>query len=119
MVWSTCYGNKVTLRSPQDRAFGRAGHDHLDAPPTESVSCHWSAPLAIDPFDHNNVYYGCNVIFHTNSAGQSWRVIGTICRRRSRSHHAVGRHRRRPRAVAPEVIFAIATSEWKGARGPG
>ena len=34
-----------------------------------------SAPLAIDPFDHNNVYYGCNVIFHTNNAGQSWKTI--------------------------------------------
>ena len=48
----------------------------LDAPPTESkYRCHWSAPLAIDPFDHNNVYYGCNVIFRTTSGGQNWQII--------------------------------------------
>ncbi|MGB6332853.1 MAG: hypothetical protein WBF41_13855, partial [Candidatus Sulfotelmatobacter sp.] len=31
--------------------------------------------LAIDPFDHNTVYYGCQVIFKTTNAGQSWSVI--------------------------------------------
>ncbi|MGB6027712.1 MAG: hypothetical protein WBG40_21150, partial [Candidatus Sulfotelmatobacter sp.] len=32
-------------------------------------------PLAIDPFDHNAVYYGCQVIFKTVNGGQSWSVI--------------------------------------------
>jgi hypothetical protein len=37
--------------------------------------CHWTPPLAIDPFDHNTVYYGCQVVFKTSNAGQSWSVI--------------------------------------------
>ena len=31
--------------------------------------------MAVDPFDHNTVYYGCQVIFKTSNAGQSWSVI--------------------------------------------
>ena len=74
----------------------------LDAPPQDSkYRCHWSAPLAIDPFDHNNVYYGCNVIFHTNSGGQSWRVISPdLSTQDPAADHLVRRHRRRqPRPV--------------------
>jgi photosystem II stability/assembly factor-like uncharacterized protein len=37
--------------------------------------CEWTPPLAIDPFDHNTVYYGCQVIFQTSDAGQSWKII--------------------------------------------
>ena len=37
--------------------------------------CHWTAPLAIDPFDPKTVYYGCQVIFRTTTDGQSWDVI--------------------------------------------
>ena len=36
----------------------------LDSPPNQvKYRCHWTAPLAIDPFDHNTVYYGCQMIF--------------------------------------------------------
>ncbi len=44
-------------------------------PTTMKYRCHWTSPLAIDPFDHNTVYYGCQVIFKTTNAGQSWTVI--------------------------------------------
>jgi photosystem II stability/assembly factor-like uncharacterized protein len=48
----------------------------LDSPPSDiKYRCHWTAPLAIDPFDHNTVYYGCQVIFKTTNGGQSWSVI--------------------------------------------
>src|SRR6185295_4264850 len=48
----------------------------FDAAPNElKYRCHWTAPLAIDPFDHNTVYYGCQVIFATSNAGQSWKAI--------------------------------------------
>jgi len=48
----------------------------LDSPPQDAkYRCHWTAPLAIDPFDHNTVYYGCQVIFATSNAGQSWKII--------------------------------------------
>jgi len=47
----------------------------LDSPPNDTkYRCHWTAPLAIDPFDHNTVYFGCQVIFKTVNAGQSWTV---------------------------------------------
>jgi photosystem II stability/assembly factor-like uncharacterized protein len=78
IVWATCYGNKVT------RWDARIKHARsvspwmmtLDSPPNEiKYRCHWTAPLAIDPFDHNTVYYGCQVIFKTSNGGQSWSVI--------------------------------------------
>jgi photosystem II stability/assembly factor-like uncharacterized protein len=78
IVWATCYGNKVT------RWDGRSKHAHsvspwmmtLDSPPNQiKYRCHWTAPLAIDPFDHNTIYYGCQVVFRTGNGGQSWSVI--------------------------------------------
>ena len=116
IVWSTCYGNKVTRYDHRTKIARSVapGMITLDAPPTESkYRCHWSAPLAIDPFDHNNVYYGCNVIFHTNSGGQSWRVISPDLSTQDPSHimpsgGIVGDNLGQ---FAPEVIFAIATSE--------
>jgi photosystem II stability/assembly factor-like uncharacterized protein len=78
VVWATCYGNKVT------RWDARTKHARsvspwmmtLDSPPNDiKYRCHWTAPLAIDPFDHNTVYYGCQVIFKTSNGGQSWSVI--------------------------------------------
>src|ERR1041384_4806224 len=48
----------------------------LDSPPDAvKYRCHWTAPLAIHPFDPDTVYYGCQVIFKTSNAGQSWTVI--------------------------------------------
>src|SRR3954468_9320084 len=116
IVWSTCYGNKVTRYDHRTKIARSVapGMITLDAPPTESkYRCHWSAPLAIDPFDHNNVYYGCNVIFHPNSGGQSWRVISPDLStqdpaRIMPSGGIVGDNLGQ---FAPEVIFAIATSE--------
>jgi photosystem II stability/assembly factor-like uncharacterized protein len=78
VVWATCYGNKVT------RWDARTKHARsvspwmltLDSPPNDiKYRCHWTAPLAVDPFDHNTVYYGCQVIFKTSNGGQSWSVI--------------------------------------------
>jgi photosystem II stability/assembly factor-like uncharacterized protein len=78
IIWATCYGNKVT------RFDNKAGTAHsvapgrmtLDSPPDDlKYRCHWTPPLAIDPFDHNTVYYGCQVIFKTSNAGQTWKEI--------------------------------------------
>src|SRR5262249_54840366 len=56
VVWATCYGNKLTRWD----ARTRTAHSvepwmiSLDSPPNEAkYRCHWTAPLAIDPFDHN------------------------------------------------------------------
>jgi photosystem II stability/assembly factor-like uncharacterized protein len=78
VVWASCYGNEVTR---YDRRVGEARSvspwiHTLDSPPNDvRYRCHWTPPLAIDPFDHNTVYYGCQVIFKTSNGGQSWSVI--------------------------------------------
>ena len=69
----------------------------LDSPPNDTkYRCHWTAPLAIDPFDHNTVYYGCQVIFQTPTRRPE------LARDQPRSvdagsdtHRFVGRNRRR------------------------
>jgi Sortilin, neurotensin receptor 3, len=78
IIWATCYGNQVTrydARTKRARSVSPWIHT-LDSPPNESkYRCHWTPPLAMDPFDHNAVYYGCQVIFKTVNQGQSWTVI--------------------------------------------
>jgi hypothetical protein len=75
IVWATCYGNKLT------RWDARTNTAHsvepwmisLDSPPNEArYRCHWTAPLAIDPFEHNSVYYGCQLILKTSNEGRTW-----------------------------------------------
>jgi len=79
IVWSSCYGDEITrldTRVGYARAVSPWPEHSLDAPPQAvKYRCHWSPPLAIDPFDHNTVYYGCQVIFKTTNGGQSWKVI--------------------------------------------
>jgi photosystem II stability/assembly factor-like uncharacterized protein len=115
IVWSTCYGNKVTRydhRTKIARSVAPAMIT-LDSPPGDSkYRCHWTAPIAIDPFDHNNVYYGCNVIFKTTNGGQSWTIISPDLSTQDPSKimpsgGIVGDNLGQ---FAPEVIFAIAPS---------
>ena len=78
VVWATCYGNEVSRWDGRTRvAHSVSPWMHtLDSPPDAlKYRCHWTPPLAIDPFDHNTVYYGCQVIFKTSDAGQTWSVI--------------------------------------------
>lgn len=78
IIWASCYGNEVTrydAKIKEARSVSPWIHT-LDSPPNESkYRCHWTPPMAIDPFEHNTVYYGCQVIFKTSNAGQSWSVI--------------------------------------------
>lgn len=78
IIWASCYGDEVTrydARTKLARSVSPWLHT-LDSPPTDvKYRCHWTPPLAIDPFDHNTVYYGCQVIFKTSNGGQSWSVI--------------------------------------------
>ena len=41
----------------------------------DKYRCHWTPPLAFDPFEPETVYYGCQVIFKTSTQGQTWDVI--------------------------------------------
>ncbi len=78
LVWATCYGNKVTrfdAKTGEARSVSPWMHT-LDSPPNAlKYRCHWTAPLAIDPFDPKTVYYGCQVVFKTSNEGQSWTVL--------------------------------------------
>jgi photosystem II stability/assembly factor-like uncharacterized protein len=78
IVWATCYGDTVTrwdARYKEPHSVSPWKHT-LDSPPNGlKYRCHWTPPLAIDPFDHNTVYYGCQVIFKTTNAGQTWAVV--------------------------------------------
>jgi photosystem II stability/assembly factor-like uncharacterized protein len=116
VVWSTCYGNKVTrydYRNKLPRSVA-PWMITLDSPPQDSkYRCHWTAPIAIDPFNHENVFYGCNVIFQTTNAGQSWKVISPDLSTQDASKiissgGIVGDNLGQ---FAPEVVFAIAFSE--------
>ncbi|HEY2945731.1 MAG TPA: sialidase [Vicinamibacteria bacterium] len=78
VVWATCYGNEVTrydARLQNARSVSPWIHT-LDSEPTKvKYRCHWTPPLAVDPFDQGTVYYGCQVLFRTSNGGQSWEVI--------------------------------------------
>ncbi len=78
VVWATCYSNEVTRwdgRTRVARAVSPWMHTFDSPPDALKYRCHWTPPLAIDPFDHNTVYYGCQVIFKTSDGGQTWSVI--------------------------------------------
>ena len=78
IVWATCYGDSVTrwdARYKEAHSVSPWKHT-LDSPPDKlKYRCHWTAPIAIDPFDHNSVYYGCQVIFRTTDAGATWSEV--------------------------------------------
>ena len=86
VVWASCYGNKLTRFDARTKTARSVAPwmISLDSPPADAkYRCHWTAPLAIDPFDHHTVFYGCQVIFATSDAGQSWKEIGRAsCRER-------------------------------------
>jgi len=78
VIWSTCYANEITRfdnRTGRARSVSPWIHT-LDSEPTKTkYRCHWTPPLAFDPFEKETVYYGCQVIFKTENQGQSWSVI--------------------------------------------
>jgi photosystem II stability/assembly factor-like uncharacterized protein len=116
IVWASCYGNKVTrydARLKEARSIAPS-IINLDAPPNAvKYRTHWTAPLAIDPFDHNTVYYGAQVIFATTNGGQSWKVISPDLSTQdpSRIVPSGGIVGDNLGQFAGEVVFAIAPSE--------
>ncbi len=115
IVWSSCYGNHVTRWDAKTkRARSVAPWIHtLDSPPNElKYRCHWTPPLAVDPFDPKTVYYGCQVIFKTSNGGQTWAVTSPDLSTRDTSRIAfsggvVGDNLGQ---FYGEVVFAIAPS---------
>ena len=116
VVWATCYGDTVTrwdARYKEAHSVSPWKHT-LDSPPNAvKYRCHWTPPLAIDPFDHNSVYYGCQVIFRTSDAGRSWSVVSPDLSTRDPAHilpsgGIVGDNLGQ---FYGEVVFAIAPSK--------
>jgi photosystem II stability/assembly factor-like uncharacterized protein len=79
IVWASCYGDEVSRWNAKNgyaRSVSPWPQHPLDSAPQDTkYRCHWTPPLAIDPFDPNTVYYGCQVVFKTSNGGQSWSVI--------------------------------------------
>ncbi|MGH9432327.1 MAG: WD40/YVTN/BNR-like repeat-containing protein [Terriglobia bacterium] len=118
IVWATCYGDEVTVwnaKTKLARSVSPWLHT-LDSPPNNAkYRCHWTPPLAIDPFDHNTVYYGCQVIFKTSNGGQSWSVISPdlSTHNPSRMVSSGGLEGDNLGQFYGEVVFAIAPSQIK------
>ncbi len=116
IVWATCYGDQVTRYNAHTklaRAVSPWIHT-LDSPPNAlKYRCHWTPPLAIDPFDTKTVYYGCQVIFRTSDGGQNWSVISPDLSTRdtSRIVSSGGIVGDNLGQFYGEVVFAIAPSE--------
>ncbi|HEX5953955.1 MAG TPA: hypothetical protein VFY94_12355, partial [Rhodanobacteraceae bacterium] len=75
IVWSSCYGNELyrfdlAEGTPHSVSPSIVG---MDSPPDKlKYRCHWTPPLAIDPFDHDSVLYGCQMVLRTTDKGHSW-----------------------------------------------
>ncbi|HXT16449.1 MAG TPA: hypothetical protein VN706_12505 [Gemmatimonadaceae bacterium] len=116
IVWASCYGNEVTRydhRTKRARSVSPWIHT-LDSPPDKlKYRCHWTPPLAIDPFDHNTVYYGCQVVFKTSNGGQSWSEISPDLSTRDPKYivSSGGIVEDNLGQFYGEVVFAIAPSE--------
>lgn len=116
IVWASCYGNTVTRydhRTKRARSVSPWIHT-LDSPPDKlKYRCHWTPPLATDPFDHNTVYYGCQVVFKTSNDGQSWKAISPDLSTQdpSRVVSSGGIVEDNLGQFYGEVVFAIAPSE--------
>ncbi|MGH7524337.1 MAG: WD40/YVTN/BNR-like repeat-containing protein [Gemmatimonadales bacterium] len=116
IIWASCYGNTVTRF---DNKVGLARSvspwmHTLDMEPNKAkYRCHWTPPLAIDPFDPATVYYGCQVIFKTSNAGQSWKVISPDLSTNDSTHvvSSGGIIGDNLGQFYGEVVFAIAPSE--------
>jgi photosystem II stability/assembly factor-like uncharacterized protein len=118
IVWASCYGNTVTRF---DNKVGLARSvspwmHTLDMEPNKAkYRCHWTPPLAIDPFDPNTVYYGCQVIFKTSNAGQTWKVISPDLSTNDPTHivSSGGIIADNLGQFYGEIIFALAPSEMQ------
>lgn len=115
IVWASCYGNTVTrwdARTGLARSVAPWMHTLDWSPDKLKYRCHWTPPLAIDPFDHNTVYYGCQVVFRTSNKGQSWAVVSPDLSTRdpSRIVSSGGLIPDNLGQFYGEVVFAIAPS---------
>jgi len=75
IVFASCYGNKLTrwdARQGTARSISPSIITFDSAPNLSKYRCHWTAPLAFDPFEQETAYYACNIMWKTTDGGQSW-----------------------------------------------
>ncbi|MGH8280157.1 MAG: WD40/YVTN/BNR-like repeat-containing protein [Gammaproteobacteria bacterium] len=75
IVWSSCWGNQLMRFNLVSNDVHEVSPSEIsiDSPPSlTKYRCHWTTPIAIDPYDHNNVYYGCQWVLRTSDAGHTW-----------------------------------------------
>jgi photosystem II stability/assembly factor-like uncharacterized protein len=116
VVWASCYGNQVTrydAKTKMARSVSPWLHTLDSEPDKAKYRCHWTPPLAIDPFDHNTVYYGCQVILRTTNGGMSWSEMSPDLSHKdpSRIVSSGGIVGDNLGQFYGEVVFAIAPSE--------
>jgi photosystem II stability/assembly factor-like uncharacterized protein len=116
IVWASCYGNEVTrydAKTKMARSVSPWLHTLDSEPDKAKYRCHWTAPLAIDPFDHNTVYYGCQMILRTTNGGVSWLELSPDLSHKdpSRIVSSGGIVGDNLGQFYGEVVFAIAPSE--------
>ncbi len=116
VVWASCYGDEVTrydAHTKLARSISPFFHTLDSAPNQTKYRCHWTAPLATDPFDHKTVYYGCQVVFRTTNEGMSWTPISDDLSTKdpSRVISSGGIVGDNLGQFYGEVVFAIAPSE--------
>ena len=75
IIWASCYGLELTrydYATKLARSVSPWQHS-LDSEPNKlKYRAHWTPPLAIDPFDHNTVYFGAQLILKTSNGGTTW-----------------------------------------------
>jgi photosystem II stability/assembly factor-like uncharacterized protein len=79
IVWSGCYEgviSRLDLRDGQVRDVS-VWPDVSDgwAPADVKYRWNWSIPLALSPFNSNDVYVGSQYVHETTDGGQTWKVI--------------------------------------------
>lgn len=79
VIWSGCYNGdlvRVNLKTGQAHNVSVWPIANFGAAPSEVRDrWNWSFPIAISPFDHNEVYVGSQYIYATTDAGHSWKRI--------------------------------------------
>jgi photosystem II stability/assembly factor-like uncharacterized protein len=116
VVWSSCYGSEVTRWDAQSRTARSVSpwlHTLDSAPNQTRYRCHWTPPLAPDPFDKDTVYFGCQYVLKTTDAGQSWAEVSPDLSTRdpSRIVSSGGIIGDNLGQFYGEVVFAIAPSQ--------
>jgi photosystem II stability/assembly factor-like uncharacterized protein len=79
IIWGSSYGGWIDVwdfRTHQYRNVNPWPKTSMGSPAgLLKYRFHWTAPIAISPFDHNKVYVGSQYVHQTTDGGQTWKVI--------------------------------------------